>query len=177
MKNTASLRIVYLSVVLLCSLLVNGQKLKTSEIDEFTGVRKLATSWEYIGFSMGFSPRIRLLQSDETFLMNLKTITHPKVISVNKDDRLFIKFEDETIIELYNLEYTISCTGCGATGFNGSEGQGVNLYFNITEQDLIDLKEKTIVKVRLEANNGYFESKTKPKHAEKINTLAALVIN
>ena len=58
MKTTASLRIVYLSVILLCSLLVNGQKLKTSEIDEFTGVRKLSTSWEYIGFSMGFSPEL-----------------------------------------------------------------------------------------------------------------------
>ena len=177
MKTTASLRIVYLSVILLCSLLVNGQKLKTSEIDEFTGVRKLSTSWEYIGFSMGFSPKIRILQSDEMFMINLKAIIHPRRVSVDKDDRFFIKFEDETIIELYNLEYTMSCIGCGATGMGGSEGQGLDLNFRITEQNLIDLKEKTIVKVRLESDKSYFESSTKSRHAKKIKSLAALVIN
>lgn len=159
----------------LLSISVYAQKIVTSEVDEFTGVQKVITSWEYIGYSMGFSPKIRIIKSDNLYMINLKAITHPKTLSVDENNRFLIKFEDGTILELFNSEYTASCVGCGATGFGGSEGHGINLYFRANEQDLFDIEKKTIVKVRLEANQGYFESKTKLKHAEKVRELADLI--
>lgn len=158
------------------SISVYAQKIVSTEVDDFTGVNKVRTSWEYIGYSMGFTPKVRILKIDDLYLINLKAITHPKTLSVNENNRFLIKFEDGTILELYNSEYTTSCVGCGATGLLGSEGHGINLYFRANEQDLFDIKNKTIVKVRLEANQGYFESKTKLKHALKIKELATLII-
>ena len=168
-------KIITLSACFLLSISVYAQKIITSEVDEFTGVHKVISSWERIGYSTGFSSKIRIVKNDDFYMINLKAVTHPKALSVDENKRFLIKFEDGSILELYNLEYTSSCIGCGATGIGGSEGHGINLYYKANEQDLIAIKEKTIVRIRLEANQGYLESKTKLKHAEKVKELAALL--
>ena len=156
---------------------VSAQKIITSEYDEFTDDKKVITSWERIATSLWFAPKVRLIQINNTAYINLKVQTEPKVVSVDVGDRFYIKFDDGTKMSLINEKYTISCRGCGATGIGGIEGQGVELTFVLTQEQLALLKNKTIEKVRLETSEGYMEATTKPKHAAKINNLVLLLQN
>lgn len=153
-----------------------SQTIDINEIDEFTGVRKIYTSWEYLGWKAGYSPKIRIQKIDNTYIIGFKLITGDKVVSVNQGNQLHIKFNDNSLLTFENSEYALSCTGCGSTGFIGSEGQGIELYFYASENDIKDLAEKAISKSRIELNSGYREGGLKARHLRKIQTISKLIL-
>jgi hypothetical protein len=173
MKKTTLIILILLTGIITKSF---GQKLEESHTDDFTGKTVKRTSWETLSSSMSTMSnahfRISLVGDFETFDMKLMM---NKVFSIDKDAQLMLKLDDGEVVTLQNLEYQITCKGCGATGFAGSEAEGIEVRYPLSKEQIIILKAHKVVKVRTTTNDGYFDNDIKDKNASKIQACLNLL--
>src|SRR5690606_30477557 len=98
-----------------------------------------------------------------------------KTFSIGKGQEIMFKLDNGEVVKLPNLEYAITCKGCGARGFGGSEGQGIEVFYMLNEEEFEKLKNNTVVKVRIYTNDGYVEEDVKEKNSKKIPIMLKLV--
>jgi hypothetical protein len=91
-----------------------------------------------------------------------------KVFSIDKDMQIMFKLDNGDIVTLNNLKFTVTCNGCGATGFVGSQAEGIDVRYPITKEQVEKLKAGKIVKVRVYTGDGYIDQDIKDKNAEKV---------
>lgn len=169
-------KIILSLLLVLSTQLMYGQEIVKNETDEFTGASLVRTSWEKLNWGETLLSYVSFGKVDDTYLLILKVmLRYGKVFSVDKGQVIYIKFSDDEILKLYNSEYQISSAGAGAVGITGSAVQGVMLTYVIDEEKLQKLKEKIIIKVRVNTTNGFGESKVKTKRAKKLQKLASLL--
>ena len=99
------------------SSLTFGQKLVTNKIDGFTNSSIKRTSYERLNWSTSFVGYFRISKINENTYFDLKMMINTSVFSINKGQEIMFKFFSGEIIKLPNIEYAITCTGCGAKGF------------------------------------------------------------
>lgn len=144
-----------------------GQKLEENKIDDFTKDSIKRTSWEslYSTISGNAHYRFSLVNDNETFDFKLML---DRIFFIDKDMQIMFKLQNGDIVTLNNLEYTFTCKGCGATGFIGSEAQGIEVSYPISKHQVEKLKAGKIVKVRVYTSDGYLDENVKEKNAAKI---------
>lgn len=173
MKKTTLIILILLTAIVSRSF---GQKLEESKTDDFTGKSVKRTSWETFCYSTSTMSnahfRISLVGDLETFDMRLMM---NKVFSIDKDAQLMLKLDDGEVVTLENLEYQITCKGCGATGFAGSEAEGIEVRYPLSKEQIAILKAHKVVKARTTTNDGYFDNDIKDKNAEKIQACLNLL--
>jgi hypothetical protein len=152
-----------------------GQTLEEDKVDEFTNNSIKRTSWETLNMSMDFTAYYRISSINNQKYFDLKLMIGAKVFSINKDQELMFKLENGEFVKLPNLEYSITCTGCGAIGFSGSQAQGAKIMYPIDDAQFEMLKNNTVVKVRIYTSDGYVEDETKEKYAIKMQKAIKLV--
>lgn len=154
-----------------------AQTLVKNEVDEFTSLRIMETSWEFLLPPMSQNVHFRTKKIENNYYFDLKWMdrTGTAVYSIDKADELMFKLENGTIVKLPCIEYVISCIGCGATGFAGSEGMGINPMYHIDNKSYELLKGNTIVKMRFYTTDGYLERDIKQKYSDKINSSLTLL--
>ena len=153
-----------------------AQKLKENKIDEFTNASVKRTSWETITYSGRFVAYARISKIDDTYYLNLRVmLPSSEVFSIDKGDELMIKTVTDSIVTLYNLEYGISCTGCGAKGLLGSGVQGMEVSYKIPSEIVSYLLNNKIKKLRIYTTDGYAEGDIKDKNTETFIKLLKLV--
>ena len=165
MKNNMK-KLFIISTILLSTHLFS-QTIIENKVDEFTKDTIKRSSWEkwIYSFTNG-TGYYSILEQNGIKYLNLK-YGNDSVFSINKDDKLMFQLENGEIITLYNQEFTITCTGCGAYNFLGSKAEGINVYYKLSDENLKKLKEGTIVKVRLYTSKNYMEFKIKKKYSMK----------
>lgn len=166
-------------LIIISVLLANnlfGQKLKENEVDEFTNNVVKRTSWESLNQSMKFTAYFRISKINNSYYFDLKMMlgTGP-VFSIAKDQELMFKLAGGEVVNLKNLEYTITCTGCGSVGLMGSDAQGIQVSYPINLEAVEKLSEETIEKFRIYTNDGYVENDLKSKIDSKIKKCLKLV--
>ena len=164
MKKTTLIIIVILAGMTLQSF---GQKLEENKTDEFTKNSVKRTSWETLCSSSVANAHFRVSLINEYKTFDLKLMIN-KVFSIDKDQELMLKLANGDVVKLQNLKYTITCNGCGATGFVGSEAEGIQVDYPLDKDQVEQLKANKVVKVRIYTNDGYVEDDVKDKNAEKI---------
>jgi hypothetical protein len=87
------------------------------------------------------------------------------VVSIDEGGKLLLMLDNDSIIELRNSKYQISCTGCGATGLVGSSAPGLFINFYLTKDNLSSLITHKVKKVRIYFTDGYKEAEIKDKFA------------
>jgi hypothetical protein len=170
MKN-----IISVIVLLLLALNVKAQSYGIiEEVDEFTFDTILKTDWLVLNDPVWRGGRIaymKISRMNNQLILHFKTTTAETVLSVNKDDFLYIKLENENILKLNNLEHTVSGSGAGAINLRGSKTQGISLLFLITEEQLKSLTESKVSKVRLVTSSGNLEIEPeKDKYKQELQT-------
>lgn len=145
-----------------------GQELVKNEVDDFTNNTVKRTSWETINMTLEFAAYFRVSKINDNFYFDLKMMMGTSVFSIDKGQELMFKLANEEIIKLPNLNYAITCKGCGARGFSGSEAQGIKVSYPITLEQIKKLNENMAVKIRIYTNAGYVENDLKLKYQKKI---------
>jgi len=173
MKKIAFLTII-ISVLLANNLF--GQKLKENEVDEFTNNTVKRTTWESLNQSMKFTAYFRISKINDNYYFDLKLMlgTGP-VFSIAKDQELMFKLTGGEVVKLKNLEYAITCRGCGAIGLMGSDAQGIQVSYPINSEEVEKLSEIAIEKLRIYTSDGYVENDLKSKVDNKIKKCLNLV--
>jgi len=92
---------------------------------------------------------------DSVCYANLRLSINGKVIAVEDGGKLMLKLANDSIITLYNNEYSVSRKGNASFGFMGSGVEGVNLFFPIPTEYYPILTTRKIIKIRLYTTGGY----------------------
>ena len=86
-----------------------------------------------------------------------------------------LKLDNDSIIDLKNLEYSITCTGCGAIGFAGSQIQGTETNYLLNNVQIATLKNHRVVKIRFYTNDGFDEFELNENNSLKIQNAINLI--
>jgi hypothetical protein len=146
-----------------------SQEIAENKTDEFTKKKIIRSGWEKLTFTK-YASYIRLNKINESYFLNLKIITS-SVSSVRENDNISFLFSDGSILDLKNSEYTLSNYGDGAIGINGSQALGLSLVTRLSEDEIQQLKNKTVSKIRVNTSNGYVEDVVKEKHAKVVKKI------
>ncbi len=152
----------------------HASKIKVDKVDDMTGNTVKRTYWDKLVMAIDYTYYFQLSRINENYYLGLKVLLG-SVSSVDKGDKLILKLENGELVNLYCMEYSISCRGCGAIGISGSEMQGIEVDFILTEEVINKLGSKRIIKLRLYTSQGYIENQVKEKNADDfIRSLKAL---
>ncbi|MDR3680743.1 MAG: hypothetical protein P4L41_12330 [Flavipsychrobacter sp.] len=151
-----------------------SQKIVVDKKDEFTKHRIKQTSWEklYMGsFKFPGQGYFRITNIDGTVYLDLKMITG-SVVAIEKKQEIMFKLANDSIVSLQNPEFTVSCSGCGATGFVGSNAQGISISCVIDGPIHKQLAAIPIEKIRVYTTKGYSEYNVGKQNENVMNALA-----
>lgn len=170
-----SILIVIVSILTVTNHLI-GQDLVENKVDDFTGNVVKRTSWEILNYTMKFTAYCRISKINDNTFFELKMMMGTgSVFSISEGAALMFKLSNNEIIELNNLEYAITCNGCGARGFSGSAAQGIKVSYLITNEQADKLQALIATKIRIYTNDGYLENKLKTKYYQSIKNALYLV--
>lgn len=152
-----------------------NQKLVEDGVDEFTGDYVKRTSWKTICENMNIVVYFRASKINEDIYLDVKVMKNNKVFSIGKGDLLMFKLENKEIVELPNLEYALTCIGCGAISISGSQTEGIKTTYYMTREQLNKLKNNKAVKFRIYSSLGYLEDDLKLNNYEKLKEALTLI--
>lgn len=136
------------------------------ETDEFTSEETLTSDWITLNdpvWKKGRISYIRVLESQNSLFLSLKTTTGEKAYSIDQGDFLYLKLENNEVIQLESLKDQITGVGDGAVKLRGSDVLGFDLIFTIDRDILKSLSENRISKIRLALNEGNLEVEPEKK--------------
>jgi len=163
-----------LVVLFFLSAALTAQKIENNYVDEFTGKAIVETNWNVFQMASKNYSYMRLRKVDSTLYLNMKIVTH-RILSIDDGDPLMLKLDSDEVLKLYNLDFTISERGGGATGLSWSKVPGMYLRFIIQPEQQMKLLNQSVVKTRLYTSRGYIEGKVKPKFAERLKVMLELL--
>lgn len=155
-----------------------SQKLKENEIDEFTGKKKMVTSWENLCLNGKDYAFAKVQNYDGYILLHIKHMPSwggTKPYSIDEGDKLMLMLDDGTVVTLYSPEMVFSAIGAGATGLTGSAVEGIYPTYPVNNEDVETLKSQPLKKVRMYTTNGYIEVELKGGKKEMIKNMLELV--
>ena len=151
-----------------------SQSLEEDKVDEFTGNSIKRTSWEILNQTMKFNAFTRISEINGNVYLDLKLMTG-KVFAIDEGDEFMLKLNNDEILKLQNLKYEITCTGCGARGYSGSQAQGLSVVYLLSKDQIDKLLEFGIMKIRIYTTDGYLEEDLKTKNSNVLmNSLKLL---
>ncbi|HTK21201.1 MAG TPA: hypothetical protein VL442_16880 [Mucilaginibacter sp.] len=159
--------LIIFSVLIGLTLKTFAQKLEENKKDDFTNAAIKRTSWETLTSSLSETAYFRISQVNGSETFDLKLMLY-KIFYIGKDAELSFKLANGEIVTLKNLEYAITCKGCGAAGYSGSAAEGIQVTYPMSSEQVEKLKANKIVKVRIDTSMGYVEDDIKDKRAEKL---------
>ena len=169
-----------LVVGLMCLMFVvsaNGQSIEKEEVDEFTGVKRVFTSWETICMAKGTPMYARIWKSNDEFAMDIKINGVPFLCSIDKGAEIIFLFNEGGKVTLNAHETVLSKKGAGVkSSVNISEVYGLNPLYIIGKPnaDFTTFKEQTINKFRVYRSDGYIDYTVNKKQAATIQKMFQL---
>ena len=161
------MKTILILLLLVCNISM-GQQVKT-EIDKFTGKKRVAT--EYVNVAVKFTGgiRMRLRTVDTSAFIIFSGSWAVGVVGMN--DATTFLFDDKSTLKVYPTSVQSYDIGIGQYAQDSYEQQ----YF-IRQGDLKVLSEKAVVSVRREYGRNYADIDVKEKNANKIKGLVSLVL-
>ncbi|QSW91219.1 hypothetical protein J0383_10540 [Flavobacterium endoglycinae] len=146
-----------------------SQKLTENKIDEFTKQSIQKTSWETLFSTTKGTSYFRISKIDNILFVQLKFRLNEgfetKSFSIEKNQELMFKTKEGEIITLKNLKSTVTCVGCGAISFNASQALGIEVSYQMSEEQFNILKNSFLEKIRIYTDIDYKEFEIKKKNA------------
>lgn len=169
-----------LSVALLCLLSFHsiGQEIVEDEIDEFTRVKNVTTSWALL-VRKGNAYYMRFRKVDTGYLMDIKVMGSPagcEVGSILIDDRLLFRTFEDSIVALTAAKSQVMSVGGGAFGLAGSGALGIFLTYRISKENLEIIRKGDVYKFRLYTTSGYIEKEIPDKGVKHVFIAASLIL-
>lgn len=160
--------VLIIAAIMLCAASMDAVKIKTDEMDEFLGQRRIATSWESF---KGGAVHMRLRHVDNVMMLDFKLL--PAKIVVAKENPMM--FKDSTtgqINKLYPQKVTASEMGGGAVGLAGSQALGISVSYDCTPE-WFEQNKATLI--RMYSTDAYKDFKLSADEADKLSDMFKLV--
>lgn len=168
-------------IFLLLPFILFSQRIEENTIDEFTGDKKLQTSWEtlytQIGFSTASKAYFRFRAIDSLYVLDFKLNYKNKIFSISEGDKLMLKFDDGMVLNLECSNYAITGIGDASIGYKGSEAPGIYTHYQIFYSELLLLESKTVTKFRVETSDGYIEGETDTNSKQALRKSAKIILD
>jgi len=142
----------YFIITIICFLFISTYSQCVYKIDEFTGDTTIANKYEKIGKDNFVSLNyvyIAIFKLGTRWTCAIQPESR-KVQTIPKNDLVYFKFSDGTILKFESIESSTSDFRPGKPF-----GQGTNttvwfnnVFFNINDTDIITLQQKTVIKIR-----------------------------
>ena len=174
-KENLFMRRILLMLFTLFTISGTAQKVSEDYVDEFTKNHIKRTDWETLTFEMKAVTHYQLCKIDNQYFIQLKIMLGDVFFSINKDDELMLKLANDEIVTLKNIKYTTTCVGCGSTGFNGSQSQGICVAYNIDNEQYLLLKQNSVSKIRIYTSKGFIDLEIKNKKADILQKVLKLI--
>lgn len=155
-----------------------SQKLKTNEIDEFTGSKVAVTTWENICFTGKDYVYAMVWRADGKINLHIKHMPSKggiKEYKINQGDKFLLLLDDGTVVTSSAAETFHSSIGAGAVGYTGSAVEGIYAVYSITDEDAELLRSQPLKKVRMYTSVGYIELDLKETKKDIIQNMFTLV--
>jgi hypothetical protein len=168
-------------LIILFSLLTYGavaQKIAKKEIDEFTKVKKVETSWEVMYRTMGCGCQSFFMfnKSNDVIYFNFKYAERNTPL-ISEGSYFMLKLSNDSIVKFIAKETAVPCRGCGSIGFMGSEMFGTNSYYFVNPEYYELLKNNLIAKFRFKTMDGFIEYELNEKRAKAFQESFNLILN
>lgn len=147
-------------------LCATAQKLVENKVDDFTKAKVKRTTWEPICREAGFYAYAKASSINDQNILSIKFMGKGSVYSISEKDQIMIMLQNDSIISLNCMKYTLSCKGCGATGLVGSNAYGISADYAFTSEQRDFLINNKVKKIRVYTSVGYSEGEIKEKFAE-----------
>lgn len=162
------MRKLLLLIIMFISISANAMEIKTDEIDEFTGLRTIITSWENVDKNQLF---FRFRQQSGKIWLDMK-FSPDKAIVIGQGGQLMFKSTGDSIASFYSARIYSGGTGKGAVGLNGSGRWGIRASYLAEDADYF--KNNITRLVRVYATDVYYDRNIKPENGAKLCKLYAL---
>lgn len=146
-------------------MLANAMSIKVDEIDEFSGLRTVITSWEHIDKGHTIHMRFRL-QNDIQFL-DFKLIKDDAIV-IGEDEKLLFKSTTDSIASFHSVRMYSGGIGNGAVGLSGSKSWGISATYL---GDLSWFANNITRLIRIYATDGYYDQKIDDAGGKKLVNL------
>jgi hypothetical protein len=150
---------------------VSAQKIVKNETDEFTGNKVKETSW--VTISDGFSCYIRVV--NDAVIFNSQFNGGKKAYIMDEGAKFMLKLENDSIITLNNLEYSVGEFDSFNVGSTHISRFLLKTKYILSDDILDDLKKYKIVKVRFDTTDGYIEREVSKGDSNKLLKLFGLI--
>ena len=151
-----------------------AQKIVKNETDEFTGSSIKQSDWNTLSMTRDLACYFRISQVNNKLRFDLKLNLAGKVFSIDKGQEIMFKLSNNEIVKLENVKYTVTCNGCAAKGIVGSNTEGIQVTYYLTQEKLKLLTDNEVVKVRVYTSEGYVEDSIKAKNYRKLKGALSL---
>jgi len=148
-----------------------GQKIVKNEVDAFTGSKIKETS--YVTISDGFTCSIRVVNDTPVLMAGFNG--GRKIHTMDKGERFMLKLENDSIVELYNMETSTSEYVDFSVGRTNISYFLLKTKYLLQEEQLINLKANKISVVRFYTTDGYIERKVSKENSGKLLKLFNLI--
>lgn len=157
MKKIIILALIILGIFNTCY----AQSIVENKTDEFTKATVKISSWEklFMKFEGNSTCYFRITEVNHIQYFELKYMTSKlksNVYSVQENSELMFKMNNDSIITLNAIKYSISEKGGGAINMAGSSAWGIHIRYSIDKKDVENFKYG-FSKIRLYTTDGYIE--------------------
>lgn len=154
-----------------------SQTLEENKIDEFTKASVKRTSYEPLIQNGKWYLFFRVSKINGTEYLDMKMIYYKnnKYQIIRQGMQVMVLLQDDSVINLSNIETATSCRGCGARGLSGSGALGIAVNYLVHPDDHRALKSLPIKKIRIYTTDGYIEDEIKDKRSDLLIQLLSLV--
>ena len=143
-----------------------AQNIVENKVDEFTKTSIKRTSWENLTSSIIYTTYFRFSKINNELFFDLKLIDGT-VFYISEGQEIMFKLSNDEILTLNNFKSEHTCTGCGAKGFVGSTGNGIQVSYPLNKEHFELLKKYDVLKIRIYTSEGYREDELKTKNLKK----------
>ena len=165
--------LIVLSLILVCASSVSAQKIKKKEVDKFTKAEIVETSVESLykqnfmmsGFTNIFECCIR--KTNGFYVMPANILTKEVEKYTEDSGVTFLLDNDDTV--------TLTTAYTGISGDKFGNGYWFNTAFNLSEDDVVKLKNNKVVSIRVSYLGGNYDHDVKGKKQEVIAKMLKLV--
>ncbi len=155
-------------------------KLQDNFIDRSSGDSVLHTYWHVLcrgNITDQLTIFYRFSKINDRYSLDIKVMDAGSDVVVARNAELRLLLDDGSSLSLYNSAYAVSCIGCGARGYMGSDAPGISLSYPVSGKEMTKLQRSYVERVKIYVAYGYWQRSVHEYNSEVFFKQANLVFN
>ena len=147
-------------------------------VDEFDNSTYYTTKYTTVLRDIRVFSKMQIVKySDDEIYINVKFVPYgASVFAIERNYPMRIMLNNGVILTVLADEYVISCLGCGRDGNIASRSNGIKVRYRITMEQLKQLSNHSVKKIRVYGSEGYFDEKVGDRYKYRLRDMAREIL-